>query len=279
MYNVRIIEYPTGYQVRVYDALLGVDDTNEKYKKNDKQNIECDFERDCWYNSPWTFEETFEIVEWQKENSLRASFARTKKNIYYLARSNVWEWFVTLTLSPDKVDRYDYDDCRKKVRKWLDNLKQRVAPDLYYLVVPEQHKDGAWHFHALFGGCGGLVFSDSGKCDKSGNVIYNLDNFQYGFSTATQVNDTSRVSGYICKYITKDMCSQVSGRQRYWVSKNINRADCYEATVPWFKMQEFKESLYEKMTYKKKAFAEYFEVDYFEVPKDWDGVRFIEKEN
>ena len=36
----------------------------------------------------------------------------------------------------------------KKVSKWLDHL-HRIAPKIRYMVVPELHKDGAYHFHGL----------------------------------------------------------------------------------------------------------------------------------
>lgn len=278
MYNVRIIEYPTGYQVRVYDGLMGVDEEEGYRSREEKEKrVRAALQCDEWYATDLDFEEIDEVVSERISESLRISMSRTKKMIYYLARSNVWEWFVTLTLAPDKVDRYDYRELVKKVRKWFDNLRQRRAPEMYYLIVPEQHKDGAWHFHGLLGGCRGLTFTDSGKRDASGHVIYHMDNWKYGFSTATEVSDTERVSSYICKYITKEMCASVSGRQRYWVSHNVNRAKMYEAVVPWYQMEQFRAGLYETMTYKTKAFTEFFDVEYFEVTKDWAGVEFVEK--
>ncbi len=279
MFNVRIIEYPTGYQVKVYDAWLGVAEEEDGVVKEERdKRFKEEFERDVWFDVPYEFDDVGDIAAEKHAECVRVSLNRTKNNIYYLARSNVWEWFVTLTLDPAKMDRYDYKECSAKVRKWFNNLRQRVCKSMYYLIVPERHKDGAWHFHGLLGGCSGLSFVDSGKVDSSGNPIYNFENWKYGFSTATRVVDSARASSYICKYISKELCEITSGRQRYWVSNNVERAKVYDACVPWMKMKEFREGLFDCMTWKKKAFTEFFDVEYFEVSKDWNGAVFVESE-
>ena len=132
--------------------------------------------------------------------------------------------FVTFTFSSEKTDRYDYDECSRLVRRWLNN-QRRNAPDLQYLIVPEQHKDGAWHFHGLLSNTGNIKFIDSGKKDKQGNNIYNMAKWSNGFTTATAVTDVFKVSKYIGKYITKDLCELTKGKQRYFVSQNMPEPD------------------------------------------------------
>lgn len=261
MYNVRIIEYPKSYQIRLYkDAVLDEDEryyakidvvTGEKIEKERKE-----IPRDKWL----PYQE-------QLNESLRVSATRSKNMVYYLARSNVWDWFVTLTLDEKKIDRYDFSVVSKKVRKWFDNLRQRKSPDMYYLIVPEQHKDGAWHFHGLIGGCKGLSFVDSGKKDVKGKPIYNFEDWKYGFSTATAVEDTEKVSSYISKYITKTLCESTPGKQRYWVSNNCQRAPIEEYCLEGVDMKEYREKLYEMMSWKKKEENAFCTVEYFEVPK------------
>ena len=147
------------------------------------------------------------------------------------ARQCNWEYFITLTYSPDKIEnRYDYSLCMKKVRKWINHCKERKANDLLYLLVPEQHKDGAWHIHGLLCNTTGLTFTDSGK-RYDGKIVYNLDNWKLGFSTATKVTDTYKVSNYITKYITKDLCAVTSGKQRYFVSKSIPKPKTFTALI------------------------------------------------
>lgn len=161
-----------------------------------------------------------ELTEHNEEESLRVSCSRTVKKIYDIARSNPWEWFITLTFNGDKVNRYDYSMVSKKLSDWLKNMRKK-CPDMIYLVVPEQHKDGAYHFHGLFMNINELDFSDSGKVDKHDRVIYNLLSYKWGFTTATKVTDFRKASGYLCKYITKDLCAMTKGRKRYWASRNV----------------------------------------------------------
>lgn len=273
MYNVRFIEYPTGYQVRVYSEPVGANGLDDLYEGADfvdfvTNESKDSFPVDEWVSVDINFDTLEDGLELRKSESLRISLSRTKNMIYHLARSNVWDFFVTLTVAPSaRIDRYDFKNVSVKVRKWFNNLKNNKCSEMYYLIVPERHKDGAWHFHALIGGCNGLSFVDSGKVDKSGNTIYNFENWKFGFSTATKVVDTSKVSGYIAKYVTKTLCQWTSGQQRYWVSKNCQRAEFEDYIVEGANLEEYKKVLYENMSWKKRVDNGYYSVDYFEIPK------------
>lgn len=155
-----------------------------------------------------------------EERSLKVSTNRSLAKIYDLARSNVWDWFITLTFSPDKVNRFDYDECVGKLSKWLNNLR-RSAPDLKYLVVPELHKDGAYHFHGLLACTCGIDFVPSGHY-TGGQMIYNIGQYKLGFTTATKVNNNSAVTKYITKYVTKDLVAHTKHKRRYWGSRNLS---------------------------------------------------------
>lgn len=261
MYNIELVYYNSSIHVKFYKndilnkddkiAEFGIDEVEKKY--NDKI-IEC---------KQIDFDDFLSDEEYKKSESQRVSFTRTKNSIYHIARSASWDWFLTLTLSPDVVDRYNLDECSKKLRKHLNNIKVRKCPDMYYLIVPEQHKDGAWHFHGLIGGCNDLNFADSGiLCDDKS--IYNWLDYKLGFTTATRVQDTARVSSYICKYITKDLCGITVGRQRYFVSKNCPRAEVYVSSLNWRYKQKLFEWLCENSNYIKKNTNAYNEIYYFE---------------
>jgi hypothetical protein len=150
-----------------------------------------------------------------------SSTNRTKNMVYNYARGDVWNWFITLTFNKNKINRYSFEECSKRLRKWLNNMKNIYAPDMKYLVVPEQHKDGAWHFHGLLSNTGAMVFNkDCNKYTgelletKSGLQIYNFGNYKMGFSTATPITDTAKASSYITKYITKDLSQNTKGFRR-----------------------------------------------------------------
>lgn len=173
-----------------------------------------------------------EIAEKKKKlDNLTRSFRRTRSALYMYARQCVWEYFITLTYSPDKIEnRYDFSLCMKKANNWIKNCRNRKSKDLLYLFVPEQHNDGAWHIHGLLCNTTGLTFTDSGK-RYDGKIVYNLDDWELGFSTATRVTDTYKVSNYVTKYITKDLCAVTPGKQRYFVSKTIPKPKTFTALI------------------------------------------------
>ena len=178
--------------------------------------------------------ESVEIEAQRKAHSQRVSVTRSKNKIHDLARSETWEYFVTLTYDSSKTDRYDYNACLSKCRKWLNNQRSRYAQDLAYIFVPEKHKDGAYHFHGLVANVGNMKFDDSGKVaigknavtrtekNKSYPTIYNLGGWRFGWSTATKVKDSFKATNYITKYVTKDICADLKGKHRYIASKNLH---------------------------------------------------------
>lgn len=160
------------------------------------------------------------------------SVNRSKRNLYHIARSNKWDFFITLTFNRQDTDASNYDEVSKKVRNWLNNIKKRASPDFKYLVVPELHKDGInYHFHGLIANIGNLDISDSGKIDKSGKVIYNLPMWGWGFSNATKIESNERVTNYLGKYITKDLMNRLKNKKRYYVSQNVSLAPVYEENI------------------------------------------------
>ena len=241
MYNCQIVKYPHGYQVRLYETPHELPPPQD-----DKLSLEKLSDLDILHRiTKYSLEDPGHIFEMdqsdidtmmenaaeQEQRSLRSSMGRTVNKVYYLARSNSWEWFFTLTFNPDPVDSFSYEICTEKLSKWLNNMR-RNCPDMKYLVVPEQHKSGRWHFHGLFATCDDLGFVDSGKRTKSGDIIYNVGKYRLGFSTATKINDLRRVTKYIGKYITKDLCAVTTGKKRYWASRNLAQADIEKKYYP-----------------------------------------------
>lgn len=262
-FNVRVIHYPLGDQVRVYGAIQNCDD----YERDIFDKCRLDEIPPGKYEiEPFSGEAVCVVEDFERlaEESARSSRNRTINRLYYLARSNYWDWFVTLTFDGERVNRYDFDSCVKKLSKWLNNCKQK-CPDMCYLVVPEQHKDGAWHFHGLFYNCDDLGFTDSGKRDKDGKPIYNIGSYKFGWTTATRVTDLEKVSKYICKYVTKDMCAQSKGRKRYWASRNLCEAEIDEFLVSKEERREFLEEIADSMTFIKRVDCFESHVDYIEI--------------
>lgn len=145
------------------------------------------------------------------EDRLR-SMRRARAKLRRLALSNSFDWFVTLTLSPEKVDRYDAAAIMKTVNRWLDNMVRRHG--LRYILVPEMHKDGAYHFHGFF--AGDVQAIPSGHFDRAGHEYFNLPQWGYGFSTAVRLyGDYGAAVAYCCKYIGKQEGERPMGRWYY----------------------------------------------------------------
>lgn len=151
-----------------------------------------------------------------------------------LALSNEFSHFVTLTLDKEKVDRYDPKAIMQRVNRILDNLVRRQG--LRYVLVPELHQDGAYHFHGFIGGTG-IQLADSGTIRlpwekqpkrprdaaqraewlaRGGQVVYNWPQWPLGFSTALLLHgEYPAAVAYVCKYIGKQQGQRPMGRWYY----------------------------------------------------------------
>lgn len=140
------------------------------------------------------------------------SMRRARAKLRRLALANDFTYFVTLTLDPKKIDRYDGAAITKALGQWCDNMVRRHG--LRYVLVPERHKDGAFHFHGFMSG-DGLQAVDSG-IKWEGRTVYNLPQWTLGFSTAQALYGTySAAVGYCCKYIGKQDAERPLGRWYY----------------------------------------------------------------
>lgn len=158
------------------------------------------------------------------ENSLQRSVRRSRTMISDYVRCNTFDLFVTFTFSPKKVDRYDLLGTYLKMQTWLHRQSARYS-DFKYVIVPERHKDGAIHFHALIGGFDGQLKKTN--VIQNNKRVYNITGFRFGFTNAQYLDDDlGKTTAYLCKYITKDM-ELISNRRRYWCSKNLVKPVSY----------------------------------------------------
>jgi hypothetical protein len=131
-----------------------------------------------------------------RERSMRRARAKVRK----IALANPFKWFVTLTLSPEHIDRYDAGEVVKRLSQWASNQVKRRG--LAYVLVPERHKDGAIHFHGFFNNA--LDAVASGHYDEAGHEIFNLPQWTLGFTAAIEIyGDYPAAVAYVCKYIGK----------------------------------------------------------------------------
>lgn len=231
MYNVKIKRFMNTEELTVYPQ--GIEEnrnsidlayewgkynpsTGEIYPLNVNTHID-----DKRFVNPFTGDyDYFRYLRENEDASLRRSTRRSKNKIKEIAYSNNWEYFFTLTFDPQKVDSYDYDMVTSKLSKWLQNQRSKNK-NMKYMVVPELHESGRYHFHGLFANCENLRLVDSGHKQKE-DIVYNVQSFRLGFSTATKIKDTEKASTYISKYICKDIVQSTYNKRRYWYSKNCD---------------------------------------------------------
>lgn len=263
MFNVRIKRFLSTEQVQIFSEPLLSSDT----EKLDRRKVVIDTgeivppNRKAIY-SP--FEDTgvvgYELHD-EKSDIVARSVRRSKNKIYDVARCNEWEWFFTMTFNPKKVDSFNYEAVTEKLSQWLKNMRKK-CPNMRYIVVPERHESGRWHFHGLFANCDELEFVDSGKRDKE-KVIYNVGNYRLGWSTAIKVDNIEKTVNYIAKYITWELCDLTKGKKRYWYSRNCDVPQIIDLMV--LELRDVKEKLVSASTYVKKVEG-FIDVTYLDMP-------------
>ena len=203
------------------------------------------------------------------------SLSRTRKKVHDYARSNDFSYFVTLTFNPVYVDSFSVDDSYEHMRNWLNYMRKKF-PDLRYLGVPELHKSGRIHFHFLMSEHIKSVLLDSGK--KSGAMpIYNVGTYRMGWSTATEIQDKSRIVKYILKYITKELQKRCPHKRRYWHSNNLVLPKTFSTYMQLDRFAAMLEKL--EVTYSSHIESDYSYCDFFEVSLESCGELFPFLEN
>lgn len=156
------------------------------------------------------------------------SLNRTKTLVRDLVLCNDFELFCTFTFDPKKVDGFSFGRCWSKMSTWLhhqkDNSREKGI-DFKYLIIPEQHKSGRWHFHALISGYTGSL-RDTRLQNANLRTIYNITTFRSGFTTCVKIDQKEGVSNYVTKYITKDFIKTFNQR-RFFCSRNLVRPSKY----------------------------------------------------
>lgn len=177
-----------------------------------------------------------------------ASRKRAVQMVYDLAKSTVWDWFITLTFDPKKVNSFNYDECAEYIKRYTQWLRDK-SKDFVYLFVPEKHESGRYHFHALIKGPLEVVeaINPWGKpiLDDKGHQVYNVLGYKYGYTTAVKVYSNAAI-GYIAKYITKQDAVPPN-KKRYWASRNISKpkVDYLEMYLPEY-IEVFNAAHYKK---------------------------------
>lgn len=177
----------------------------------------------------------------EENDYLQKSINRTKTKISDYVLCNNFSHFATFTFDPSnskvngEENRHDFQKMSSLLKKWLNteqvNHFRRHGRKFRYLIVPERHKNGAWHFHALLEGYKNstegfytrknkyITVSELKKTKKDKNRKF-ITRYTLGRSEIAPIKDKTKMSSYIKKYITKELIQEKNAK-RYWASRNL----------------------------------------------------------
>lgn len=230
-YNVKIKSYPSGMQKMTIASCPIFRDKGDSGDDLESADLS----------------KTDRKTEGRKEKGKKAgestrddSAKRSRDRAYDIAMINDWDYFITWTYSPEKIDRYDDKAIARQLRDYLHNMVKRHS--FCYLVIPEYHKDKgqgkAIHVHGL---CSGdIKLEDSGKKTKNGETIYNMPQWKMGYSTVMKLyGEPEAYCRYIMKYITKE--NKMIFGNYYWAGGGIRREPDIHLTDTDYKSLDAKE--------------------------------------
>ena len=169
---------------------------------------------------------------------LDESLCRSRRQIRDLILCNHFEYFCTFTFA-DPDMRYDLDACKKALLRWFNNFRDRYAPRFRYLVVPEMHKDKAWHFHGMVSGIPGTEFSVPKYItvrDRLTQQVIEVPNTKqyirwnryskrFGHFDCSRIKHYEACAAYVSKYITKALADMTKGKHLYFASAGLRRPE------------------------------------------------------
>lgn len=176
--------------------------------------------------------------ESQNDEKFHSSITRARNRIWELSICNDWDYFFTITINSDKMDRFNLNVFHLEFTKFLYEYKHRKYK-VKYLIIPEKHKDGAWHFHGLLAGLPTeeltrfVIGMRMSKCIANlvlrGRCIYfskPIEN-KFGFNTFEIVNNRQAVAKYVTKYIGKNLERSVIevGAHTFYHSRGLNEKE------------------------------------------------------
>lgn len=182
-----------------------------------------------------------ELIEIDKKNKiekdkLEHSISRSKTIINEYALCNQWQYFVTITINKEKMDRYDVQAYRKKLSSFINHYNRDNNCKLKYLLIPELHSDGAIHMHGLFSDVPEFdleLFTLEHNIPKklkklilAGRVFYNWLPYaeKFGWVTFEKIQSNVAISFYILKYVTKKPAIEELGKHLYFCSHGLSKA-------------------------------------------------------
>lgn len=162
------------------------------------------------------------------DKKLENNLSRARSAIFNICSYNDFGYFYTQTI--DSIyDRTNVKWLISKINGIIRDLRKRdKSLNLYYLVVPEHHKDGkSFHVH-------GFLSKDFERYiyinDNGFGSVSFLD--KIGYNSVEKINNYEGAIRYATKYITKDLlCSAEKGERVFYCSQKLIRSNLINSLV------------------------------------------------
>lgn len=165
------------------------------------------------------------------------SYCRARSMVLQYALCNKWDFFITITVNPDDFDRWSLDEIYKYMSQWFRDYRKKYGYNIRYVLVPEHHKDGAWHFHGLISGiCPSDVTAFVPGIHPQKLIVAGYKNFPLlgaavGYVSLSELRNPVGAAFYVTKYVTKEHARSGFYEHLYYCSRGLKTArpvaDCY----------------------------------------------------
>ena len=163
------------------------------------------------------------------------SVSRSRSRVFELAMCNEFTHFCTFTQDEKLRDRFDLSEFRKDLAQLVRNINRGRDTKIKYLLIPEQHKNGAWHIHGLLMGLTDSDLREFTLKEKlpeklrkriaKGEKIYDWKRYRqaFGYFTCTEIGNQTACAKYITKYVSKDMQKNLleTGQHLFFASQGL----------------------------------------------------------
>lgn len=149
------------------------------------------------------------------------NLTRVRTKIFEYALCNDFHYFVTLTLDPVKYDRYDLKKYIKDLGQFIRDYRKKYKCDIQYLLIPEQHKNGAWHMHGLIKG----IPMEHLTLNENRFLDWSHYSDKFGYISLDIIKDVFRCAKYITKYVSKDLKHRELNSKAYYSSRGLKCAE------------------------------------------------------
>jgi len=143
--------------------------------------------------------------------SLKSLF-RAKERIFRIVQGNIVQEYKPIFFTLTSADQEtDLRESNKKIKAFIRRLNDYLGYNLKYIVVPERHKSGAFHYHGVFFNVPYV------------NVVFFRHNiWKYGYVDLKIPRKIKSVARYLTKYFTKDTLTNLGKNDKsYFTSRNL----------------------------------------------------------